>query len=638
MSSWYTGGNPTATTGSKYTGNYGMNNPGGWNSAFQNITVAANTTYTLSVRARLSGSLSGNNYALYYSLNGGTTKTYAYITSTNWTQLTLTINTGASTTVQIGSICTTGTNIAAYFDDFSLSTGGSSSSSSSSSTTSSTSSSSSSSGSNCNRIRFYPRDGNAARMVNGRFTGNNQGPTNAGFVLHTVTTTPANGQWVDVTFTNPTVYRYLKYEAPNGSWGNIAEVEFYNGNTKLSGTQFGTSGANPANPSATFDKALDGNTATFFDASSADSQYLGIDLGANVICSTPTFSPAPGNYASTQSVSITTATSGATIRYTTNGANPSPTSGTVYSSPITVSSTTTIRAIAYRSGLGDSTIASGTYTIGSPPPTGSVNTIYHLGNSLTDNIWYNSLQPMIQSTGRTYTYGRHIIPGAPLGWIWDNPTSGFEQAPFGYYPQALPGYHWDAVTFQPFDRQIGDDTTSIKQFIDLARQRADNSSTQFYIYAHWPRKNSDGTLNYNFQWDKPYTGGWDGTNETRDFYEDLMFSVRAATPYLNKPILIIPVGDVMYEFNIRAQAGQIPGFTSVNQLYSDGIHLNNVGAFLVASTFYATIYKADPRYISYSSYDVISGSGDRDITDAMARAIQDCVWAVVQGHPFSGVE
>ena len=77
----------------------------------------------------------------------------------------------------------------------------------------------------------------------------------------------------------------------------------------------------------------------------------------------PTFSPGAGTYTSAQSVTITTTTSGALIRYTTDGSTPSETAGTLYSGAITVSATTTIKAIAYASGLTDSAVASAAYTI-----------------------------------------------------------------------------------------------------------------------------------------------------------------------------------------------------------------------------------------------------------------------------------
>ena len=79
-------------------------------------------------------------------------------------------------------------------------------------------------------------------------------------------------------------------------------------------------------------------------------------------CATPTFSPAAGTYSEAQTVSINCATEGATIYYTTNGENPT-TESEVYSSALTISETTTVKAIAVKDGFDDSSIASATYTI-----------------------------------------------------------------------------------------------------------------------------------------------------------------------------------------------------------------------------------------------------------------------------------
>ena len=60
---------------------------------------------------------------------------------------------------------------------------------------------------------------------------------------------------------------------------------------------------------------------------------------------TPTFSPGAGTYTGAQTVTISDFTSGATIHYTTDGRTPT-TGSTVYSSPITVSTSETVKAIA----------------------------------------------------------------------------------------------------------------------------------------------------------------------------------------------------------------------------------------------------------------------------------------------------
>jgi N-acetylneuraminic acid mutarotase len=77
---------------------------------------------------------------------------------------------------------------------------------------------------------------------------------------------------------------------------------------------------------------------------------------------TPTFSPAPGTYSTAQTVTISDATPGATIYYTTNGTAPT-TGSTVYSSAITVGTSETIEAIAVAPGMSQSAVATAAYTI-----------------------------------------------------------------------------------------------------------------------------------------------------------------------------------------------------------------------------------------------------------------------------------
>ena len=80
----------------------------------------------------------------------------------------------------------------------------------------------------------------------------------------------------------------------------------------------------------------------------------------------PTFSLDAGSYSGTQSVELSCATDGASIYYTTDGSTPT-TSSTLYSSAISVSETTTIKAIGVKAGLENSTVSSATYTITTDP-------------------------------------------------------------------------------------------------------------------------------------------------------------------------------------------------------------------------------------------------------------------------------
>ena len=79
----------------------------------------------------------------------------------------------------------------------------------------------------------------------------------------------------------------------------------------------------------------------------------------------PQFSPAPGSYTSTQSVTMTDANTNATIYYTTDGSTPT-TNSTKYSGAITVSSTTVLSAIATYGGLTNSNVTTGSYLVQVP--------------------------------------------------------------------------------------------------------------------------------------------------------------------------------------------------------------------------------------------------------------------------------
>lgn len=81
----------------------------------------------------------------------------------------------------------------------------------------------------------------------------------------------------------------------------------------------------------------------------------------NPTAATPVADPDGGTFSGTQSVTLTTETAGADIYYTTNGDVPT-TGSTEYTTAITLSATTTIKAIAVKDGYYDSAVMSKTFT------------------------------------------------------------------------------------------------------------------------------------------------------------------------------------------------------------------------------------------------------------------------------------
>jgi hypothetical protein len=133
-------------------------------------------------------------------------------------------------------------------------------------------------------IRYAPRPNLASRMVGGKFQGSVDGVNYT--MLYTVLSAPPVGKWTSITIlADLTQYRYLRYLAPNGSYGNVAEIEFDSGSgtsaVKINGTGFGTRGS-WNNDGNTYAKALDGGLSTFFNAPApGNGDFVGIYCAAS---------------------------------------------------------------------------------------------------------------------------------------------------------------------------------------------------------------------------------------------------------------------------------------------------------------------------------------------------------------------
>lgn len=275
----------------------------------------------------------------------------------------------------------------------------------------------------------------------------------------------------------------------------------------------------------------------------------------------------------------------------------------------------------------------------------SADSAYFIGNSVTDTVKYEGLQALAVARGKTQPWGRQMIPGAPLEWLWDHPVDGFTQAPYGYPTNALPNYAWDVLSLQPFDRSLVSDLDYIQRYIGLlygadaptSQQLANRDATRILIYGRWPRQDdparAGGPRDYDTLWLRTYSDADYNSRESADYANDLTLAVRGVSVSgvsLAGRTFMVPAGHVMYELNQQMKAGQVPGYTNIFQIYTDGIHLNNVGSYLTACTFFAVIYRESPVGLPVPSQ---YGTIDADLVTR----IQETVWSVVQTQTLSGV-
>jgi beta-glucanase (GH16 family) len=118
----------------------------------------------------------------------------------------------------------------------------------------------------------------------------------------------------------------------------------------------------------------------------------------------PSLIPPPGSYTSAQTVSLSSPTSGATIRFTTDGTTPTA-SSPAYSGTFLISKTTTVKAIATKAGFSNSPMAGGAYNISNGAAWNGMTT-FNIVNA-TGGKWADS-QVYWAIIGRDWATGQFV--------------------------------------------------------------------------------------------------------------------------------------------------------------------------------------------------------------------------------------
>jgi LysM repeat protein len=136
-----------------------------------------------------------------------------------------------------------------------------------------------------------------------------------------------------------------------------------------------TNGTAPTTSSAVYSSAITVSANETLEAIAVELGYTNSAVASAAytiapVLPTPTFSPDTGIFTTSQTVTISNATAGTTIHYTMDGTTPTS-SSTVYTGPITVTATTTLQAIAAKTGFTNSPVATSICTINPllPSPT-----------------------------------------------------------------------------------------------------------------------------------------------------------------------------------------------------------------------------------------------------------------------------
>lgn len=250
------------------------------------------------------------------------------------------------------------------------------------------------------------------------------------------------------------------------------------------------------------------------------------------------------------------------------------------------------------------------------------------GHSLTDPI-VPVLNGLVVAAGaparRPQPITKSTIPGSPMDWRWDHRADPVDaRHDIADYDLLVLTERVSLSNTMPWHDS---EAMALRWFEHAWANGAGGSGAPTVLYASWV----------------DVTSGPDAENPHNDPEAHIPFRERLSLEMArwqqiadhvneNRPdgspaMRVIPGPLVMAAAHDAIEAGEAPGLSTMEDLFEDTIHVNELGAYLIALAHYATIYDADPRDLP----DGLGGLGPRD--PAMAAWMQDLVHEVLLDYP-----
>lgn len=268
------------------------------------------------------------------------------------------------------------------------------------------------------------------------------------------------------------------------------------------------------------------------------------------------------------------------------------------------------------------------------PAPEAVGAVFHLGHSLVGR----DMPAMLGQLGG-HAWASQIGWGTALKQHWEEGAalpgheihaSGIEAAPAR---EALASGRFDVLVLTEMVEirdaiRWFDSPRWLAEWVRTARQA--NPALRVYLYETWHRL------------DDP--AGWLERIEA-DLPEQWLGRVLAPAEARRGTgdIYLIPGGQAMAAVVRAAEAGRLPGVTSREDLFArdaqgglDPIHINDLGAYVVALTHWAVIWQRSPVGLPHRLKRA-DGSEARSFGGAAAREVQAIVRDTVAAIPYTGV-
>lgn len=221
--------------------------------------------------------------------------------------------------------------------------------------------------------------------------------------------------------------------------------------------------------------------------------------------------------------------------------------------------------------------------------------VFFVGHSLMSDL--PGMTKSLVESRRSQAMGlRHQdIAGAPLHWQWEAASrkDEFERIYGGRYDVHLKTGEFDTLVVTegvPRGGQAEEAQTIeyLGRFVQFARSH--RPDIRVFYYETWAHLTSGTPQNSPYDVSSPHRNlKWrERIDEDARMWARIVETVNHRHPGQH-PVRIIPGGPVLAAISDAIVAGEVAEWKSIRDLFSDDIHINQYGKFVMAMTFYSMI-------------------------------------------------
>ncbi len=251
------------------------------------------------------------------------------------------------------------------------------------------------------------------------------------------------------------------------------------------------------------------------------------------------------------------------------------------------------------------------------------------GHSLTDPI-PPMLTRMVKAAGSSnVVVAQSTIPGSPLEWRWDHSTQP---------PDAR-------IDIADYEILVTTERTPLSN--TLPWHDSERLALRWFEHAWTNGNGGKGAATVLYATWVTIDSGPEGPNPHKDpeahipwrerlpleiaRWEQITDYVNAHRPAGSPPMRVIPGPQIMAAIHDAIAEGSAPDLTNISDLFSDTIHLNDLGAYVISLAHFAVVYGRDPRGLPADL------GQPHPPSQALADWLQELVWTTVTAYERSGV-